>query len=226
MYYRAFACFIWLTTMVGAETILEGEDPDLPQPLDLSFAEEVAVHSPFTRSVNLAESLRLTGLAYINGQPVATVYNTATKESILVTPEMNPQGWHLAEAVAGADLAESRVVLMVGPEAVTMHYNGQTVAPMGGGSTPKNSKTTSKFSLASLLGSQGKQLYAELSPEGRSRFKSLIKSQQEKQPSLSAQQSADYARKVYAKVRQQDGAGSASRSSSPKPVKTKKKQGT
>ena len=204
-------------------------DPDLPQPMDRSFAENLVTHSPFTRSVNLEDTLQLTGIAYVNGRPVATVLNKQTKERVLVFEEPNALGWQLLAANAGTDPSNSQIEMKVGPETITMHYHGQEMSTDGGGKKQSkamlagsgNSKDDLKPS--SLLGNQGREMYASLSSNARDKFKDLMKSRLEKHPELTPEQNADYAQKVFAKLKATD-------QPSAKPPKTtkppKKKQGT
>lgn len=206
-------------------------DPDLPQPLDPAFAEAVMAQSPFTRSVNLDESLQLTGVAYINGRPVATVLNRATKESFLVSEEPNAQGWRLTGLMAGADLSHTQVQMMVGPEVISMHYGGQQLSP---GTDEKDNPINrlakgggkgEKFRASSYLGDEGKQLYASLSPEGRSKLRDVLKAHLEKRPELSQSQNEAFAKKVFAKIKETDRPSTAV-AKAPKPPKAgKKKQG-
>jgi hypothetical protein len=208
-------------------------DTDLPQPLDRSFANELVSNSPFSRSVNLEETLQLTGIAYVNGRPVATVLNKQTKERVLVFEEPNALGWQLMAANAGTDPSNSQIEMKVGQETITMHYHGQEMSTDGGGKT--NSKTRlagagkskdgDKMRPSSLLGDQGREMYASLSSNARDKFKDLMKSRLEKHPELTPEQNADYAKKVFAKLKATDQPNSGA-----KPPKTgkppKKKQGT
>jgi hypothetical protein len=78
---------------------------------------------------------------------------------------------------------------------------------------------------STLLGNAGREMYASLSSDARDKFKDLMKSRLEKHPELTAEQNADYAKKVFAKLKASDES-----SSSAKPPKTgkppKKKQGS
>src|SRR6185436_3284298 len=78
-------------------------DDALPVPFDTGVADQLLTHSPFTRIVNLEDTLQLTGVAYVDGKPVATFVNRATKEHLTVSEEPNPQGWRITEAVPGAE---------------------------------------------------------------------------------------------------------------------------
>jgi len=204
-------------------------DPDLPQPLDFGFAEDLLTHSPFTRSVNLETTLQLTGIAYVNGRPVATVLNKQTKERVLVFEEPNAQGWQILAASAGTDPSNSQIEMKVGPETITMHYHGQEMSSGGSGKSSSKTKLagagSDKMRPSTLLGNAGREMYASLSSDARDKFKDLMKSRLEKHPELTAEQNADYAKKVFAKLKASDES-----SSSAKPPKTgkppKKKQGS
>ena len=169
-------------------------------------------HSPFTRSVNLEQTLQLTGMAYVNGHPVATVLNKQTKERVLVFEEPNALGWQLLAASAGADLSNSQIEMRVGPETITMHYHGQEVSTGmdgKGGSKSRlagsgSKKEGDKPRASSFLGEQGREMYASLSPEARDKFKDLMKSRQEKHPELTPEQNLDYAQKVFVKLKATD----------------------
>lgn len=58
--------------------------------------EELIYNSPFTRRIdNLNEDLTATGYAMVNHKPVVTLYNNKTKESHIVTNQINFDGWKL-----------------------------------------------------------------------------------------------------------------------------------
>src|SRR5262249_54409086 len=87
---------------------------------------------PFTRALNLSDSLVLTGIAYIEGKPVATVLNKSTKESYVVSDEPNAQGWKLAGGSASNTLTRTQAKLGVGNEIVTVRYSDEPVDTKGG----------------------------------------------------------------------------------------------
>ncbi len=212
-------------------------DPDLPQPLDLSFADALVSQSPFTRSVNLEESLQLTGVVYVDGRPYATVMNKATKESIVVSEELNAQGWRLTGALASTDLSNTEVHMMVGPESITMHYHTSQPGAGAGpgergsaksrlaGSEGKGDKGDNKFRASNFLGDKGRELYASLSPEARDKFKDLVKSHLDKQPGQTPEQTSAYAQKVFAKIKSTDQSSGAAAKSPKMQKPNKKKQG-
>lgn len=193
-------------------------DPDLPQPFDAGATQDLLAHSPFTRSVNLTDSLRLTGIAYVDGRPIATFLNTETKQSFTVSDEPNAQGWRLMEASPGAELHDTEVTLQVGPEEVVMHYGDAQLSPGAAkkgmptshvaGSKAESKKARDdgevRIKPSSLLGENGKELYVALSSEARARFRDILKSKLEKQPELTTEQRSAYALKVYASVKAAD----------------------
>jgi hypothetical protein len=105
-------------------------DPDLPQPFDPATLAPVAASSPFTRMVNVSDNLVLTGIAYINGKPVATLFNKETKESHIVSSEPNFQGWVLNEALPAPDITRSRALITIGGEQVKVGYASLTAEDM------------------------------------------------------------------------------------------------
>jgi hypothetical protein len=115
-------------------------DPDLPQPFDPGTLAAVTTSSPFTRMVNMSDNLVLTGIAYINGKPVATIFNKETKESFIVSNEPNFQGWVLNEALPAPDITRSRAVVTIGGEQVKVSYAAITAADMKGGKKEKSDK--------------------------------------------------------------------------------------
>ncbi|MBV6501461.1 MAG: hypothetical protein CJBNEKGG_03973 [Prosthecobacter sp.] len=206
-------------------------DPDLPQPLDAGFATLLVSQSPFTRSVNLEQTLQLTGVAYINGRPVATVLDKQTKERILLTEEANVQGWRLLAVEAGTDPTLTQVQVMIGPETLTMHYHGLQAADDGKGGVKAqvaghgSRKDSGKQRPSDLLGKNGRELYAALSKDARDKFRDAIKARLEKSPELTREQTSEYAQKLYGKLKAAD-QGEAAGARPPKSAKPpKKKQG-
>lgn len=206
-------------------------DPDLPQPLDAGFASSLVSQSPFTRSVNLEQTLQLTGVAYINGRPVATVLNKQTKERILLTEEANAQGWRLLAVEAGTDPTLTQVQVRIGPETLTMHYHGLQPTDAGKGEDKPqiagrgSRKDGDKPRPSDLLGANGRELYASLSRDARDKFKDALKARLEKNPELTREQTSEYAQKLYGKLKAAD-QGETGTARPPKTSKPpKKKQG-
>lgn len=124
----------WSVFVLGAVTssILAEEpkvDADLPQPFDGAVAQEMLANSPFTRPLNLSHSLRLTGIAYVEGHPVGTFLNKETKESFILSEAPNAMGWRLAETTPGTALERTHVKIFVLGELVTVGYGDEQIDP-------------------------------------------------------------------------------------------------
>jgi len=53
--------------------------------------------SPFSRSINLNDSLILTGIAMVDQDQVATLLSKEAKETFVVSSQLNLQGWKMVE---------------------------------------------------------------------------------------------------------------------------------
>lgn len=79
--------------------------------------------SPFLRSVNLSDSLILTGFAEVEDERVATIMNKETKETYVVSSKINSQGWRMVELKTDEDLEKvAAKVAVEGGEVVTIRY--------------------------------------------------------------------------------------------------------
>lgn len=73
----------------------EKEDGAIPQTLDVGAFDAILGSSPFTRSLGVSDSIILTGIANIEGQVFATLLDTETLDSQVVSKSANHQGWQL-----------------------------------------------------------------------------------------------------------------------------------
>lgn len=105
------------------------EDPDLPKPFDPTQLASLIANPPFTRSVNPSDSLVLSGLAFIDGKPVATLFDSATKTSFIVSDQPNAKGWTLSEALATQDIRRAQAKISIGGEIVSIRYNKDALLP-------------------------------------------------------------------------------------------------
>jgi hypothetical protein len=148
-------------------------DPDLPQPLDPGIAQQLLENPPFTRALNLSESLLLTGVAYVDGKPVATVKDRSTNKSYVVTDEPNAMGWRLAEATPSTQLKHAEVKIMVGSEIIPIRYNLSQTAVTGKGYMPSKIPTPEEFTGHDDKGAYVRG-FAYLSDRDRDRFRGEI----------------------------------------------------
>lgn len=123
-------------------------DSEPPMVTDTHF-QELFANSPFTRSLNLSDSLILTGIARIGEQTVATLLDKETKASYVISESPNSLGWRL-HGVEGnqGDLEQVTVrVAVQGGEVVAVRFSEFQIKPGesrpasgsgsgGGGSAP------------------------------------------------------------------------------------------
>ena len=107
----------------------EAADPDLPQAVSANVAENLLGNSPFIRTIEPAETYELTGVAYIDGQPVVTVRNKVTKKRFVVSDKNRPEGWALLEVTPKDDLSMTTVRLAIDDEIIAFHFTEDQLAP-------------------------------------------------------------------------------------------------
>lgn len=187
-------------------------DPDLPQPLDLTVAQPLLASSPFTRAINLSDSITLTGIAYVQGQPVATLTDKRTKENILVSRVPNSRGWSLADAIPSTELRFTSVRILVGPELVTIRYGDAQLAPTTQARYPtdaealrndENGKAYVRGSVY-LPDADRERYYHGLSREAHNKFREVIRANREMMIKASPEERAAFAKKVFDAVDAED----------------------
>ena len=121
-----------MTTGVGWSADAGNQDGVVPQPYDPSTATQALLKSsPFTRTLNPSDSLLLTGLAYVQGKPVATIKDRLKNKSYVVSEQPNELGWKLTGATPSNELRRAEVKLMIGSEEVTIRYSDAQIALKG-----------------------------------------------------------------------------------------------
>ena len=98
-------------------------DPDLPQPFDANSLSAIIQNSPFTRIVSISDSLVLTGMAYVNGKPVVTIFDKNEKQSLVVTEEPNLKGWKLMEALPTSNIERAQAKIAIGGETFSIRHS-------------------------------------------------------------------------------------------------------
>lgn len=113
-----------------------------PNPVTPDDVKAIVENSPFTRPLNLSDSLILTGIASISDQKVVTLLDKNTKETYVVTDEPNAQGWKMM-GVQGesGDLEKVTAKISVpGGEVVAVRFDEKQLKPGEGkpaaGQTP------------------------------------------------------------------------------------------
>lgn len=114
------------------------ENGVLPAPVSEEDYNALKTSSPFLRSLDLSQTLRLTGVARIEGQLYATLVDRESKKTHLVSQAANPEGWRMV-AVGGdqADLTTvTAEIAMASGEVFAVRYDEQQLAapapPPGG----------------------------------------------------------------------------------------------
>jgi len=190
-------------------------DPDLPQPFDPSVAESMVTAPPFTRSLNLSDSLVLTGIAYIEGKPVATIMNKEKKESYVVSETPNAQGWKLAETSATVQLNKTQAKIMVGSEVVTVRYSAEQLSPEsmkkggfkpGGGDERSDRRGDDRGERRERMRPSPETMkrIEALSDDGKAKMREEYMNSREKLQGASMDERRAYFDKVLQKVEQQD----------------------
>ncbi len=199
---------------------------------------DMRAHSPFNRFVSLEDTIQLTGVAYIDGKPMATLVNKETKQRFVVSNEPNALGWMLTEAKLSDEPSKTEVHLMVGTDEVVLHYGEVQLNPSAAKSSKAELATSKKHSgshspapsgatvdVASLLGDKGKELVGSLSPESREKLANIVSASLAKHPERTADENAALAKKIYTKMASADSkaqsGGSTKTSKPPKPGKQK-----
>lgn len=123
--------FFLLVLSLASSALARGEEiPYLPRGIEAEDFSALKGQSPFLRSVNLSDSLILTGLATVDDEQVATLLNKETKETFVVSGKLNSQGWRMVELKSNPDLEKvAAKVAIEGGEVVTVRYADWQLKP-------------------------------------------------------------------------------------------------
>lgn len=191
-------------------------DPDLPQPVSPDDLAPLITASPFTRSLNLSDSLVLTGIAYIEGKPVATLLNKETKENYVVSEVPNAQGWRLAETSATVQLNRTQAKIMVGAEVVTVRYSEEQLTPEamkkggykpGGGGGPPDGRHDGPRRDGPRPTEEDRARFNALSDGARQKFFDQMRESRERMMNATPEERQAYVRKIFERVEQEDRGG-------------------
>lgn len=122
--------FFLAVLLAGPALSEEAVTPLIPTGVEQTDFAAVTAQSPFTRSLNLSDSLILTGVARVDDEQVATLLNRETKETFVVSRQGNPQGWKMVELKDDSDLAKVSARISVdGGEVVTVRFAETQLKP-------------------------------------------------------------------------------------------------
>jgi len=122
------AIILFSTMVIGEETKIDFE---LPEKIDEQQFTALKEQSPFTRVLDFAETVRLTGIAIIDGEQVATVRDRQKGDSYVISGKANDQGWKMVGVDSNTDLAEVAATFSVnGGEEITLQFDEKQLNPV------------------------------------------------------------------------------------------------
>lgn len=122
------ACLCGTSMLRGLDEVpgmpVPDDDGAIPQPMRLDEFEALVMNPPFTRSLGVSDSLILTGVAHFENDVVATLLDTATMESQVVSRTANFQGWQLVGFGGDPDRMQTWTarIQIPGGEVVSIRY--------------------------------------------------------------------------------------------------------
>lgn len=176
---------ILLAASCLAEESVSPTDP-APRPVAPDDFASLRGQSPFLRSLNLSDSLILTGFAEVDDERVATIMNKETKETYVVSSRVNSQGWKMVELKTDADLEKvAAKVAIDGGEVVTVRYADWQAKPgeskpAPGPSTEINGGPTAIMASRRERGGPDGRRFGGPPPEIREKMEKLSEDQRQK----------------------------------------------
>ncbi|MFO1438200.1 MAG: hypothetical protein U1F81_07720 [Verrucomicrobiaceae bacterium] len=143
-------------------SMLRAQDDDgaIPRPMRDDTFDTLMANPPFTRSLGISESLILTGVARFDKDTYATLMDTKTMESILVSQQPNRDGWQLVGV--GGDPARMQTwsarIQIRGGEVVTIRYQKPPPRPPKSSSSGKSGGSSSGGGSSNLPAISDKQV--------------------------------------------------------------------
>ncbi len=109
------------------------DNNELPQPVTVDHFSALRESSPFTRSLNWSDSILLTGVAEIDGKPVATLFNMETRQSYTVSEAPNSQGWKMVGITQNHDLQKIVATISIASgDVVAVRFDNKQLNPRAG----------------------------------------------------------------------------------------------
>jgi len=188
-------------------------DPDLPQPFDPSTLMAVVENSPFTRIVSISDSLVLTGMAYVDGKPVVTIFDKNAKQSIVVSDEPNLKGWKLVGARPSEKIDYAQAQISISGETFSIRHTSLSKDDMRpdkrekGGPPGPSSGSGDRFSRSNRGPSEeDRKKYESLSEKARDKFRDALREKfsDEKFRNASEEDRRNAIRGVFEKIEKED----------------------
>ncbi len=151
-----FGCVTLRGEVMPPQSAPSDDDYAIPRSVDAEDFETLFTNSPFTRSLGVSDSIILTGVAHIQGDVFATLLNTETMESQVVSKTANLQGWQLVGVSGNA--TESRTwtarIQIAGGQIISVRYQKPPARRAKPTSSSGSSSSGSGGSLPPLSSSQ------------------------------------------------------------------------
>ena len=114
----------------GGEVSPDGGDPDLPMPVDPGQFDQLLSDSPFTRRLNSAGSIVITGFYSVDGRVTACVKDNEKGKTYFVSEEANTVGWKLVAVDFADNPAHSAAMIAVeGGEVMEIGFDELALKP-------------------------------------------------------------------------------------------------
>lgn len=99
-----------------------------PEPISDEVFAALTLRSPFTRTLNLSDTLVLSGVANVDGYPVLLVLDTEVGRSVTVSERPNEMGWRMVELQKPGDLESATAsIAFGGGEIVRVRYDRERI---------------------------------------------------------------------------------------------------
>ena len=155
-----FMALFGIVTVRGADTTQQSppssDDGAIPQSVNEADFDALFSSSPFTRSMGVSDSIILTGVAHIQGDVFATLLDTETMQSQVVSKTANIQGWQLI-GVSG-NPSDSRTwaakIQVAGGQVISVRYQKPPTKRTPSASGGKGSSSSPNENLPPLSTSQ------------------------------------------------------------------------
>jgi hypothetical protein len=121
------------------------DDGAIPRPMREETFEALMANPPFTRSLGFSDSIILTGVAKFDQDTFATLMDTQTMESQIVSKTPNREGWQLIGVGGNPAKAETWIakIQIRGGETVSIRYQKPPPRPPKSGASGKGSSGSS-----------------------------------------------------------------------------------
>ncbi|MHB1080021.1 MAG: hypothetical protein ACYC67_11485 [Prosthecobacter sp.] len=203
-------------------------DPDLPQPFDATSLSAIIQNSPFTRIVSISDSLVLTGMAYVNGKPVVTIFDKNEKQSLVVSEEPNLKGWKLIEALPTVNIDRAQAKIAIGGETFSIRHSVLDKNDLTKGKSDKGDKGPRNDSSGGdrlNRGNRGpseedRKKYESLSDKAKEKFRDAMREKfsDEKFRNAPEEERRNAIKSMFEKIQKEDGRGKSHAPLKPTPA--------